>query len=336
MNPTQQVDMPTPEVPTNHWYGVGLFFTLFIFLISYNLNTHAASCCGGGASSGIILPKFNDAMWDMSVSHEAYNGAWNKEGSYQKDPADSELLQRRLDLSYAYRLADQWQLNIGLPLIDNQNKYSGENSSVQGLGDMQLSVWYEAFDKVTCVYKINGWESLKPSLYFGSSLTLPTGISSYSDRVDSSFDITGLGFYRLDANMIIEKTVYPYSLSWQGKYGYTFERPVNQENGQAVTPYNKQLGDRRASIFSAAYTWFLPNLSMLTLTASHSQLEESKTKYDGVTDNNSGLNKTTMGLSFAYSSAVRDWIFKLGISEAQDGENIPKTQIINMGVSHVY
>ena len=75
---------------------------------------------------------------------------------------------------------------------------------------------------------------------------------------------------------------------------------------------------------------------MLTLTASHSQLEESKTKYDGVTDNNSGLNKTTMGLSFAYSSAVRDWIFKLGISEAQDGENIPKTQIINMGVSHVY
>jgi len=75
MNPTQQVDMPTPEVPTNHWYGVGLFFTLFIFLISYNVNTLAASCCGGGASSGIILPKFNDAMWDMSVSHEAYDGA---------------------------------------------------------------------------------------------------------------------------------------------------------------------------------------------------------------------------------------------------------------------
>ena len=55
-----------------------------------------------------------------------------------------------------------------------------------------------------------------------------------------------------------------------------------------------------------------------------------------MTDNNSGLNKTTVGLSLAYSSAVRDWIFKLGISEAQDGENIPKTQIINMGVSHVY
>ena len=336
MNPTQQVDMPTPEVPTNHWYGVGLFFTLFMVLIGTYSSAHAASCCGGGASSGIILPKFNDAMWDISVSHERYDGAWTKQGVYQDDPDGSDLLQRRLDLSYAYRLAEQWQLNIGLPLVDNQNKYSGDSSSVQGLGDMPLSVWYEAFDKVTCVYKINGWESLKPSLYFGTSLTLPTGISPYSDRIDRSDDITGLGFYRLDANMIIEKTVYPYSLSWQGKYGYTFERPVNQENGQAVEPYNKKLGDRTASIFSAAYTWFLPNLSMLSLTASHSQLEEQSAKYDGVTDSNSGLKKTTLGLSLAYSSAVRDWIFKVGVSQAEEGENIPKTQIINMGVSHVY
>ncbi|MGR6872757.1 hypothetical protein ACU6U9_10715 [Pseudomonas sp. HK3] len=336
MNPTQQVDMPTPEVSANHWYGVGLFFALFIFLTSSSSITYAASCCGGGASSGIILPKFNNQMWDVSVSHERYDGAWTKEGVYQDDPADSDLLQRRLDFSYAYRLADQWQINVGLPLVDNQNKYSGDNSSVQGLGDMQLSIWYEAFNKVTCVYKINGWESLKPSIYFGTSLTIPTGISPYSDRVDSSSDITGLGFYRLDANMIIEKTVYPYSISWQGKYGYTFERPVNQEYEKPVKPYNKKLGDRTASIFSAAYTWFLPNLSMLSLTASHSTLKEQSAQYDGITDTSSGLEKTTLGLSLAYSSAVRDWIFKLGVNQAQDGENIPKTQIINMGISHVY
>ena len=191
MNPTQQVDMPIPEVPANHGYGIGLFFTLVLFIFSFSSTSNAASCCGGGASSGIILPKFNDAMIDMGFSNETYNGFWTNKGQYKDDPKGSDLLQRRINISYAHRLADQWQLSVGVPLVDNQNTYSGEQSSVQGLGDMSLSLWYEAFEKVTCVYRINGWESLKPSIYLGTSLTLPTGISPYSDRVDSSFDITG-------------------------------------------------------------------------------------------------------------------------------------------------
>jgi len=337
MNPTQQVDMPTPEVPANHGYGVG-FFTTFIILCFtfFSPLVSAASCCGGGASSGIILPKFNDAMWDLSASQERYDGFWTESGRYQPDPKDSELLQRRLSISYAYRLADQWQMNVASALVDNQNRYSGEDSSVQAIGDTQVSVWYEAFEKVTCVYRINGWESLEPSVYFGASLTLPTGVSPYSDRVDSSFDITGLGFYRLDANMIIEKTVYPFSLSWQGKYGYTFERPVNQEYGLATQPYNKQLGDRRASTFSGAYTWFLPNLAMLTMTLSHTQLKEADAKYNGVTDVGSGLEKISYATALAYSNAVRDWIFKLSFTQAEEGKKIPKTQILNLGISHVY
>lgn len=359
MNPTQQVDKPTPTLLAQHGFGVGLFSNQFFskrffstaahkmgamfFVLQIPLliaflfasTAHSASCCGGGASSGIILPKFNDSMWDVSVSNERYDGFWNQSGHYQPDPKASDLLQRRLNLGYAVRLADQWQMNIGLPLVDNQNQYSGDKSSVQALGDMSVGLWYEAFERVTCIYKITGWQSLKPSIYLGGSLTLPTGISPYSDKVDSSFDITGLGFYRLDANVLIEKTIYPYSLSWQGKYGYTFERPINQEYGQAVTPYNKQLGIRTANIVSASYTWFMPNLSMLSLTASHSQLSEQAAQYNGITDHSSGLNKTTLGLALAYSNLIKNWVVKMGISQADEGKNIPKTQILNMGISHV-
>lgn len=359
MNPTQQVDKPIPTMLAQHGFGVGLFSTQFfskrffsttalkmgamvfthqiVMLITllFTANAHSASCCGGGASSGIILPKFNEAMWDVSVSNETYNGYWNQAGGYQADPKGSDLLQRRLNLGYAFRLADQWQMNLALPLVDNQNQYSGDKSSVQALGDMSVGLWYEAFERVTCIYKITSWQSLKPSIYVGGSLTLPTGISPYSDKVGSSFDITGLGFYRLDANVLIEKTIYPYSLSWQGKYGYTFERPINQEYGQAVTPYNKQLGIRTANIVSASYTWFMPNLSMLSLTASHSQLSEQAAHYNGITDHSSGLHKTTLGLALAYSNLIKNWVVKLGISQAQQGENIPKTQILTMGISHV-
>lgn len=296
----------------------------------------SASCCGGGASSGVILPKFDDAMWDISFSNETYNGYWTQQGEHKNDPAGSELKQRRLAFSYAHRIDEQWQLNVSMPLVDNQNQYSGESRSVQGLGDTQVGVWYETFERVTCVYKITGWQSLKPSVYFGTTLTLPTGISQYSDRIDNSFDITGRGFYRWDANMIIEKTVYPFSLGWQGSYGTAFKRPVNQEYGQAVTPYNKQLGNRSTSVFSGAYTWFLPDLAMLTATLSHATLKEEKTQYDNVTDLNSGFHKTTSGLALAYNSSLRDWLFKLSFNQADSGRNYPKTQTVSMGVSHVY
>jgi hypothetical protein len=309
---------------------------LLLTILFFCSPTFSASCCGGGASSGVILPKFDDAMWDISFAKETYNGYWTQQGNYQADPVGSELSQRRMNVSYAHRIAEQWQVNVSASLIDNQNKYSGDSRSVQGLGDTQVGLWYEAFERVTCVYRINGWESLKPSLYFGTSLTLPTGISAYGDRVDNSFDITGLGFYRWDSNVIIEKTVYPFSLGWQGSYGISIKRPVNQEYGQTVTPYNKQLGERMSSVFSGAYTWFLPNLAMLTATVSYSTLKQAKTKYDGLNDSSSGFDKDTSGIAFAYNSSLRDWILKMSFSQAETGRNYPKTQTVSMGVSHVY
>jgi hypothetical protein len=333
MNPTQQVDT------TFNKRAVSMLVKrvfLSLSLIAISPISFSASCCGGGASSGVILPKFNDAMWDISISSEAYDGYWTQQGQLKADPAGSKLIQRRLSFSYAHRIAEQWQMNVSMPLVDNQNQYSGDSSSVQGMGDTQAGLWFEAFERVTCVYKINGWESLKPSLYFGTTLTLPTGISSYSDRIDNSFDITGRGFYRWDANMIIEKTVYPFSLGWQGSYGVAIKRPVNQEYGQAVTPYNKQLGDRATSVFTGAYTWFLPDLAMLTATLSYASIKEDQTKYDGENDPSSGFDKKTSGLAFSYNSGLRDWIIKLSYNQAEEGHNYPKTQTLTMGVSHVY
>ncbi len=300
-------------------------------------STLAASCCGGGASGGVILPKFNQAMWEMSFSQEAYDGSWNQGGDSRPASAGSDLSKNSLTLSYAQRISDNWQISGFIPLVHNQNHYSGgEQTDVTNIGDGQVGVWYETFENVTCVYKVNSWQSLKPSMYLGAALTLPTGVSEYGDRVDNSFETTGNGFYRLDANMLIEKTIYPYSVSWQATYGQHIERPVNEESGKAVTPYDKQLGDRTLHTFSAAYTFFLPNLAMLNTTLSHTRLDQGQTKYDGVKDPSSGSEKQGLGLTLSYSSAVRDWIVKLGISQAQSGKGVDKTTVSNLGVSHVY
>ncbi len=313
-----------------------LYIIILPFIVLFSNTTFAASCCGGGAGSGAILPKFNYFMWDIGYSHESFDGFWDQQKNYKGDPVGSDLKQTRLNLSYAQRLSDDWQMNVFMPLIHNQNNYSQNTSNTYGLGDMSIGVQYETFESVTCVYKINSWASLKPSVYLGATLTIPTGISAYSDRINNNQDITGRGFYRLDANILIEKTVYPYSVAWQSSYGQHFSRPINEEVGQPIESYQKKLGERTNHSLSFSYTLFLPHLAMLSSTLSYSKLEEAMTENDGINDTASGLNKDSLALNFAHTSGARDWIIKLGFNQSVSGKQIPKTTVLNLGVSHVY
>ena len=63
----------------------------------------AASCCGGGSASSLVLPKFYTHMFGGSFNYEKYDGRWDSDGTYVED--DYDLNQLRLNLGYAYRLA---------------------------------------------------------------------------------------------------------------------------------------------------------------------------------------------------------------------------------------
>jgi len=41
-----------------------------------------------------------------------------------------------------------------MPYVWNDNQYSGLDTQTNGLGDTKINLWYEAFDDVTCVWKI--------------------------------------------------------------------------------------------------------------------------------------------------------------------------------------
>lgn len=309
-----------------------LFILTFIL---FSPISWAASCCGGGASSGVILPKFNQSMWDVSVAHDSDEGSWRSNGTHKKTASGSQFNQQRIHLNYAKRLADNWQINYSLPLVNNLSETSGQQHNNFGLGDIQVSSWYEAFENVTCVYKITNLESLKPSLYFGANLTIPTGTSNYSDDANEH-NVHGLGFYRLDASMIIEKTVYPFSLSYEASYGEHFERPISQQYGQAITPYDLKLGVRTNQSLILGYTIFLPTLSMLTFSSSLSKVTQAKSKSNGITDSSTGFDKKTLGLNLSYLTPARDWTFKLNNSFAFDGHNTSKVYTSSLGVSRVY
>ena len=278
-------------------------------------------------------------MMGGSLNFEKYDGFWNTDGTYTEDPPDSDLRQYRLNGGYAYRLAPNWQTSFVVPYVFNDNKYTGIESNTNGFGDITANLWYEAFDEIMCVYEVRDWEDLKPAVYLGTSLTLPTGISPYSDDVTNSFDVTGRGFYRLDANFMADKTIWPWTMIFEFSYGVYLERPVNQEYGKYVEPYHKQLGNRRLGLVSLGYTDFWEDLASMTYTLAYTDLKEDQGTINGSTDPTSGFTKRSFTLTAAYSTPNKDWIVKGSINHAPRkddwGRNFPVTDIFMIELIHV-
>ena len=307
------------------------------FTLGLSSTAQAASCCGGGSASSLVLPKFSKAMIDVSFDYEHYTGNWdNDSGDWDAEAYD--LNQYRINLGYAYRLAPNWQASVTLPYVFNRNKYPTQEDNTSGIGDGTLSVWYEAFEKITCVWDVKKWEDLMPAIYMGGTLTVPTGTSPY-DEISDNFDITGRGFYRLDASVLIDKTIYPWNMTFGASYGKYLERPVNRENGVYQEPYHKQLGDRFNTNLSVGYTYFTDEMESITGTVAYAILTEDETKIDSVIDSTSGFRKESVSMTLAWASENRDWIYKATYSHAPSrdgwGENFASTDVITVGVSHV-
>jgi hypothetical protein len=281
------------------------------------------------------VPKYYRGVTDVSFDMEKYDGFWNQDGKYTRDPSGSDLRQYRLNIGAARRISSKWQTSILVPYVWNVNKYNSGVRRTDGIGDTALSLWYEALDD-TSAWKIRDLKDLTPSIAIGPSLVIPTGISPY-DGVPSD-DVTGRGFYRLDGNVLISKTLHPWSASFALGYGSYLERPVNREVDY-VTPYRKKLGDRSSASISISYIYYIGSGGdALTGTASLSKLREGNATRDGNQIDNSGFQKDSIGGSIAYSSTDHDWgvrmIWSHTIKQDGWGKNFPATDIYTIGVNY--
>ncbi len=297
----------------------------------------AGSCCGGGGSGALVLPKALRAMVDLCVDWEKYHGFWNQAGSHIPDPPGSDLNQYRVNASAAYRLASSWQAGVTVPYVWNVNKYSGLSSRTDGFGDSTVFVFYEAVDERSA-WRLRTLSDLVPSVAIGPSVLLPTGRSPYDD-VNSSFNVTGRGFYRVDANAVVDKTWHPLTANVTLAYGWHIGRPVNKEYGRYVLPYRKNLGDRSLASASLGYIHFIGSGGdKLTATGSISWLREARGTVNGETDPTSGFRKTAVGAQLAWSSTDHDWSARAAWSHAvrEDGwgENFPTTDVYTIGVRY--
>lgn len=300
----------------------------------------AASCCGGGSASTLVLPKLGQSEYSVSVSREHYTGYWNKKGTWQGNPLSSDLNQYRLALGAAMRLAPRWQASVSVPYVWNENHYSNRDSSTKGVGDTTVGIKYETFEHVMCLTNIESWQDLLPAVYLGAALTIPTGVSPYDD-VKDSFDVTGRGFYRAEANMLIEKTIFPWNLSIDMSYGTALERDVNRENGNYVKePYRKKLGDRFAASARFGAGIDLPwGGATLTPAVSYSYVREGRSERNGQDEDVSGFSTRGYGLSVSLANFTNEWIgtvsWNHSVKKDDWGRNFPTTDTWMLGVSHV-
>ena len=91
---------------------------------------------------------------------------------------------------------------------------------------------------------------------------------------------------------------------------------------------------------SFGYTHFLENMDTMTFTFTYSHLEEDAGSIDGRPDYSSEMEKNSVGAIAAYSTMNRDWVYKLtyihAIPDSGQGQNFPVTDILTVGVSHVF
>jgi hypothetical protein len=300
---------------------------------------YAGSCCGGGSPANLLVPKYARAVFDISFDMELYDGFWDQDGKHIPDPPDSDLSQYRLNLGFAYRFSRRLQASIIIPYVWNSNKYSGLSSHTSGLGDSSLSLWYEPLEDAS-PWRIKTLKDMVPSVNIGPSLLIPTGISPYDD-VENSFDVCGRGFYRIDGNLLIEKTLQPWNLSVLLSYGKYLERPVNREYGKYVEPYDKAPGDRISGTVSLSYAYYIGSGGdTLTGSLSYTYLHEKDAKINGTDMAFSGFKKKSLGGSIVYSGTDSDWSFRGSWSHTikRDGwgENFPSTDIFTVGVRYAF
>lgn len=302
-------------------------------------HSFAASCCGGGSAASLVVPKYATAVVDLSFDAELYDGYWNHDNKYIEDPPGSDLKQYRMNVGVGYRFATDWQASLALPYVWNDNTYSGVSSQTDGLGDTTVSLTYELMDD-NSAWKIRDTHDLIPAISLGLSLLVPTGISPYDDK-QSSFDITGRGFYRLDGTLLIEKTIRPWNVSCAISYGTYLERTINREYGKYVAPYKKDLGDRFSASLSAGYTYVIgTGGDSITGTVSYVYLNEADGSFNGNKDTGSGFDKQSVGAALSYTNNDSNWSIRTGWNHAikKDGwgENFPATDIITVGVRYVF
>jgi hypothetical protein len=171
--------------------------TVFLLIGGFS-KAHAAACCGGAFATPSLILGDDKALFTAMASSAQVDTDVDSRGYWSSRPNPQTVETFRLD--GAHLISDRWQVGANLPLIFNRRDNPSGDSSGSGLGDLSMSVGFEALPE----WDYSSW---RPKGTAFAQVIVPTGKSVYESSNVESLDVTGRGLYSIGLGMAFTKII---------------------------------------------------------------------------------------------------------------------------------
>jgi len=215
--------------------------------LSLSSQLRAASCCaGGGGQSICVLTSEQKYQFGMSSSYREISGHFDPYGSYSANGIGNSATTMTNVFGGAYRIGEDWQLAVSLPVVQNQKSYSGSKSEASGIGDPVIEGRYLVWEDLNFL-------AYRPQLTIYSGVRLPFGKSIYNSKDATEVDVTGDGYTTLHVGMNAAKLFRPFKYVVDASYYYPMQKNVTEIHSTSVDPYTIRAGNKIQLVESATY-----------------------------------------------------------------------------------
>jgi hypothetical protein len=178
----------------------------------------AAACCGGSSAAPALITGDDRAQVSVTVSQGRVIGDAPPDGLPVFRANGDDEFTRLVRLEAATLITDRWQAGLGVPVVQKSTEKSGSSGrSAAGLGDLALSVGYEALPE----WDYSPW---RPRGYVFTQLTLPTGGSVYDG---AGWDARGRGFATWGIGALLLKGWGDWDATLIGEVHRSFARDID-------------------------------------------------------------------------------------------------------------
>lgn len=221
---------------------------LLLSAVIFSTESFASSCCAGSGGQTIcVLPSEQNFQMGVTTSYRIVEGEFDAYGNYAKNNDSTFSRQVTTIVGGAYRLGEDWQMGLSVPVISNQLTLRNNSKSATAMGDPTLEARYTLWEDLAFLM-------FRPSLHFYGGVRVPLGKSIYESRDPLALDAVGDGTPSIHVGFSASKFFRPIKLSVDGAYFFPFAKTVDRmRSAPVLSPYRFRAGDRFQWVQSASY-----------------------------------------------------------------------------------
>lgn len=181
----------------------------------YQSVSFAASCCGGGSGSSVIILGDNSQEFSFGYAFRNDIGQTDNAGFSSLHSSSIVDTQKIYNLQFTRVYFDRFQLAVKTGVTTKVLDKQGRQENKSGMQDVELQNIFEFLPEYS-------YSALKPRGFTYLKLTIPMSKSLYDSESALFSDVRGPGFYGLGSGLLFTKKVSQFSFKSGMEYQYFF------------------------------------------------------------------------------------------------------------------